>query len=235
MIIDEACQSSEPESLIPFKFNPTTVTLVGDPKQLPVLTLSSSISNINTYEWSLFERLQKLDWPTNLLREQYRMHESIAAFPSQEFYHGQLLTSFNVRSRPDPVWVNNPCFKTLALWDSNGSKLSKRGNSFTNKEEVDFIVKILLSTFAKEYVVHSDIKLTIGIISFYKDQVKMLQDRVESVPALRKNASGLQLKVATVDGFQGSECDIIVLSCVRSHAEKSKPIHTRICNSHFLH
>ena len=163
------------------------------------------------------------------------MHESIAAFPSQEFYHGQLLTSFNVRSRPVPVWVNNPCFKTLALWDSNGSKLSKRGNSFTNKEEVDFIVKILLSTFAKEYVVHSDIKLTIGIISFYKDQVKMLQDRVESVPALRKNASGLQLKVATVDGFQGSECDIIVLSCVRSHAEKCESIHTRICNSHFLH
>lgn len=88
VIIDEACQSSESESLIPFKFNPTTVTLVGDPQQLPVLTLSSSDHNI--YERSLFERLQNLNWPTILLREQYRMHESIASFPSQEFYQGQV-------------------------------------------------------------------------------------------------------------------------------------------------
>ena len=76
VIIDEACQSSEPESLIPFKFNPTAVVLVGDPKQLPVLTLSSSHNKDNIYERSLFERMQNLDWPTIFLREQYRMHES---------------------------------------------------------------------------------------------------------------------------------------------------------------
>jgi superfamily I DNA and/or RNA helicase len=215
VIIDEACQSSESESLIPFKFNPTTVTLVGDPQQLPVLTLSSSHHNI--YERSLFERLQKLNWPTILLREQYRMHESIAMFPSQEFYQGQLVTSINVKNRA-PAWQPNPCFNTLAFWDSNGSKLSKRGNGYANKEEVDFIIRVLLSTFAKEYLVRSDINLTVGIISFYKDQVKMLQDGVASVPALRNN-SRLHVKVATVDGFQGSECDIIILSCVRSHTE----------------
>lgn len=215
VIIDEACQSSEPESLIPFKFNPTTVTLVGDPKQLPVLTLSGSSSHYNIYERSLFERLQKLNWPTILLREQYRMHESIASFPSREFYQGQLLTSENVKNRPAPTWQSNPCFKTLAFWDSNGSKLSKKGNGFANKEEVDFIIRVLLSTFAKEYLVRPDTNLTVGIISFYKDQVKMLQDGVESVPALRNKS----IKVATVDGFQGSECDIIVLSCVRSHTE----------------
>ena len=53
VVIDEACQASEPESLIPFKYNPTTITLVGDPKQLPVLTLSGSSSNNK-----LFERLK---------------------------------------------------------------------------------------------------------------------------------------------------------------------------------
>lgn len=36
VIIDEACQASEPSSLIPFKFNPKAVILVGDPQQLPV-------------------------------------------------------------------------------------------------------------------------------------------------------------------------------------------------------
>lgn len=162
-----------------------------------------------------------MNWPSILLREQYRMHESIAAFPSHEFYQGKLLTSDNVKNRAPPAWVTNPCFKTLAFWDSNGSKLSKKGNGFTNKGEVDFIIRELLTRFAEEYIIGSDINITIGIISFYKDQVKMLQDGVASVPALRNN-SRLHVKVATVDGFQGSECDIIILSCVRSHSEQGK-------------
>ena len=46
-------------------------------------------------------------------------------------------------------------------------------------------------------------------------KVKLLKDLLSKVPAL--NTSMLHIKVATVDGFQGSECDIIILSCVRSH------------------
>ena len=59
VIIDEACQASEPESLIPFKYNPTTITIVGDPEQLPVLTHSDSPSSSKLFECSLFQRLVK--------------------------------------------------------------------------------------------------------------------------------------------------------------------------------
>lgn len=168
VIIDEAGMSSEPESLIPLKFNPTTVCLVGDPKQLPVLTLSKTSKQYNIYERSLFERLQELDWPTIMLREQYRMHESIAAFPSEEFYHGQLITSNNVINRQAPSWCSNPCFRTVHFWDSDRSKLTKRGTGFMNKDEANFIARSLLTTFAKEYLVRSDSSITVGVISFYK-------------------------------------------------------------------
>ena len=128
----------------------------------------------------------------------YSSHVScrIALFPSQEFYEDQLITSKNVKNRRNPAWANNPCFGSLALWDSNGSKLSKKGNGFANKEEVDFVIRVLLTTFAKEYMVRSDVNISIGIISFYKEQVKMLKEGLASVPALRNN-SRLDVKIAT--------------------------------------
>lgn len=123
VIIDEACQASEPESLIPFKYNPTTITLVGDPKQLPVLTLSGSSSNNKLFERSLFERLQSLNFPTILLRNQYRMHEDIAAFPSEQFYQGKLITSDSVKVRSKPSWSCS-CFPTICFWDTHGRNMA---------------------------------------------------------------------------------------------------------------
>jgi len=217
VIIDEACQASEPESLIPFKYNPTTITLVGDPKQLPVLTLSSSSSNST----SLFERLQSLNFPTILLRNQYRMHEDIASFPSQQFYEGKLITPDSVKIRSKPSW-SCPCFPTICFWDINGQNMAANpmGYGFTNKEEADFITHTILSTLAHTFSKQSEVDVTVGIISFYRDQVKLLKEQLSRIPAL--NNSRLKVKVATVDGFQGSECDIIILSCVRSHSRSMR-------------
>lgn len=172
IVIDEACQASEPESLIPFKYNPTTITLVGDPKQLPVLTLSGSSSNNKLFERSLFERLQSLNFPTILLRNQYRMHQSIAAFPSEEFYQGKLITPDSVKKRVAPSW-SCPCFPTICFWDTNGRNMQSgsMGHGYTNRGEADFITQTILTTFAHTFLTRSDAELTVGIISFYKDQV----------------------------------------------------------------
>ncbi len=142
----------------------------GDPKQLPVLTLSSSSSK-NLFERSLFERLQSLNFPVLLLRNQYRMHEDIAAFPSKHFYSNKLITANNVKERPTPSWAC-PAFPTLCFWDLNGRDMSAgvNGHGFTNVEEATFITRTILSTFANTFLTRSDI-VTVGIISFYKDQV----------------------------------------------------------------
>ena len=46
--------------------------------------------------------------------------------------------------------------------------------------------------------------------------MQLLTEQLAKIPEL--NNSMLNIKVATVDGFQGSECDIVILSCVRSHS-----------------
>ncbi|EED88367.1 predicted protein [Thalassiosira pseudonana CCMP1335] len=92
------------------------------------------------------------------------------------------------------------------------------GFGYSNQEEVEFITRDILSLFTYEYLRNTDVKVSIGIISFYKEQVKRLQRALASVTAL--DQSRISIKVATVDGFQGSECDIIILSCVRSHSNR---------------
>lgn len=95
LIIDEACQAQEALSLIPFKYNPNCIFLVGDPQQLPVFTLSKNAQS-SRVDRSLFERLTENGWPINLLRVQYRMNDEIAQFPIKQFYNGQLFTGMNM-------------------------------------------------------------------------------------------------------------------------------------------
>lgn len=169
VVIDECCQASEPETLIPFKFNPTTVTLVGDPEQLPVLTLSNKSSK-KVLENSMFQRLASLNFPLYLLQEQYRMHESIASFPSKHFYNSKLITSNRVRSRVSPPWYVHSNLPPLCFWDT-GSR-TMREDSFTNYYEADFITGTLLPALTSTLVQkHSKRKITVGIISFYRNQV----------------------------------------------------------------
>mmetsp|Transcript_9191 Transcript_9191/g.18473 ORF Transcript_9191/g.18473 Transcript_9191/m.18473 type:complete len:378 (-) Transcript_9191:262-1395(-) len=227
VIIDEACVASESETLIPLKFNPTTITLVGDPRQLPVLSLATNQSKKSLYERSLFERIQNLQWPTMLLRQQYRMHERIATFPSNQFYEDKLITSESVKNRLLSPWANHPLFPTICFWDTKRTGQSGGGGEdFTNSEESDFILRRIMTPFVRKYsgVSFADDPnknmISIGIISFYKDQVKSLQQQWDRSPVLK--AAKLNVKIATVDGFQGSECDIIILSCVRSRNMKGK-------------
>lgn len=66
VIIDEACQATEASCLIPLKFNPKLVVLVGDPQQLPAFVASQS-SEKGLLGRSLFERLQENGWPVDML------------------------------------------------------------------------------------------------------------------------------------------------------------------------
>ena len=150
-----------------------SIHLTGDPQQLPVLTLSGFSTDNKLYERSLFERLQSLNFPTILLRNQYRMHEDIAAFPSEQFYQGKLISPNSIKDRPPPAWATCPCFPPVCFWDTNGRNMPNSNGSrgFCNNEEVEFITRTVLSTFVHTFSERSNEVVTIGIISFYKDQV----------------------------------------------------------------
>lgn len=181
------------------------ITLVGDPRQLPVLSLATNQSKKSLYERSLFERMQNLQWPTMLLRQQYRMHERIAVFPSKQFYEGKLITSESVKNRLLSPWENDFLFPTICFWDTKRAGPSGVGvQDFTNTDESDFIFRRIMAPFIRKYsgVSFADDPnnnlISIGIISFYKDQVKSLQQQWDNTPASK--AAKLNVKIATVDG-----------------------------------
>lgn len=76
LIVDEACQATEPATLIPFALEPKRAILVGDHKQLPATTISEN-AEATRFNRSFFERLLANGFQRELLTVQYRMHPQI--------------------------------------------------------------------------------------------------------------------------------------------------------------
>ena len=104
LIVDEACQTTEPSCLIPFALEPLRVILVGDQKQLPATTISEN-SELTRFARSFFERLLDNGYERHLLTVQYRMHEQIRKFPSDQFYEGRITDDDSVKRREMPLMV----------------------------------------------------------------------------------------------------------------------------------
>ncbi len=169
VIIDEACQASEPSSLIPLKFNPNSLVLVGDPQQLPVVVVSQQSKKCG-FSRSLFQRLSENGWPVELLRVQYRMHPQIVAFPSFHFYEKKLITDSKIEAQKNALWHEHICFPPYLVWnlESRGMQRTRHGG-IMNGAEINFIMRVL-KKFRLQY---SEVKnLSIGIIAFYNEQVR---------------------------------------------------------------
>lgn len=167
---------------------------------------------------SLFERLQLNNIPVHVLKIQYRMHDEIAMFPSIAFYDNELLPSDTLKVRQAPLWYHHRCFPPYLVWNTGDNISDSMGNSgsFSNRSEIKFILD-LLKEFSKVYGHQQGI--SIGIITFYNDQVDKIKDSVLRDPSLNSWLSSrrIDLQISTVDGFQGCETDIAILSCVRAY------------------
>jgi hypothetical protein len=108
VFLDEASMSTEPASLIPLMKGAQHISLIGDHKQLPPVITSREAQSAG-FDISLFERLiREGNVPSVMLDTQYRMHPSLARFPSGEFYDcllrdGMVGVSGDVPSRLSPV------------------------------------------------------------------------------------------------------------------------------------
>lgn len=99
VIMDEATQANELSTLIPLIKGCQQLVLIGDHKQLPP-TVISTFAQSKGMTISLFERLVKQGVQPNLLDVQYRMHPSIAEFPSSQFYNRMLKNGVVSAERP---------------------------------------------------------------------------------------------------------------------------------------
>ena len=220
IFIDEATQSMEPSCLIPMVKGNKWV-LAGDHKQLPPTVISQEAKSLNH---TLFERWMEQDNPMAqaLLKIQYRMHEAIMDFPNRTFYGGQLMASPKVRHHhigqlsgfgltdripTRLISIFDPkspvCF--INLIDGEERKL-KDAFSYYNKEEAALTVDIA-HLFMQCRLFPEDL----GIISPYEQQVNNIKSQLV----------GTGIEIKTIDGFQGREKEIILISLVRSNEKNN--------------
>ncbi|KAI9004711.1 hypothetical protein BC832DRAFT_540112 [Gaertneriomyces semiglobifer] len=213
VIIDEAGQCVESSTLIPLKHKAKKCILVGDPQQLPP-TVLSKLGQEYGYEQSLFERIMT-NYPqsVHLLSIQYRMHPDISVFPSKCFYGGKLLDAPNMKQLCAAPWHESRSFPAYMLYDVyRGQEQTGRGHSLFNLEEARLCVQLVEELCSR----YSGYKFggKIGVISFYKLQIRKIKDEF-----IRRFSHEIfnYVDVNTVDGFQGQEKEIIILSCVRAN------------------
>lgn len=210
VVIDEACQSTEPGCWVPLA-RAERVVLAGDHCQLPptVISLEAAEQGLAT---SLFERLmaQSGGELARRLTVQYRMHREIMDFSSAEFYDSELVAAATVAghllSDMAHVTAAPQTLSAAEFIDTAGAgydeQLEPDGESRLNPREAEMVaeqVRGLLDTGL--------LPSEIAVIAPYAAQARLLR---ELLPV-----TGLE--VDSVDGFQGREKEAIVISLVRSN------------------
>ncbi|CAK8560421.1 unnamed protein product [Lathyrus sativus] len=213
VVIDEAAQASEVGVLPPLSLGAARCVLVGDPQQLPATVISKAAGTL-MYSRSLFERFQQAGCPTMLLSVQYRMHPQIRDFPSRYFYQGRLSDSESVIKLPDEPYYKDPLLRPYIFYDVRQGRESHRGGSASYLNTVEAQYCLRLYEHVQKAVKSLGLgKISVGIITPYKLQLKCLQREFEEV---LNSEEGKDLYINTVDAFQGQERDVIIMSCVRA-------------------
>ncbi|KAL3838758.1 hypothetical protein ACJIZ3_023349 [Penstemon smallii] len=214
VIIDEAAQLKECESSIPLQLSGIRhVVLVGDEKQLPAM-VQSKICEKSNFGRSLFERLVILGHSKHLLNVQYRMHPSISLFPNREFYEKKIKNGQNVIDRTyERRFLKGKIFGSYSFIDVNNGK-EEFDDRYSKKNMVEVSVVAAIVSKLYQESAHSKQKVRVGCISPYKAQVHAIQERLGKTYSTDINDK-FSVNVRSVDGFQGGEEDIIIISTVR--------------------
>lgn len=233
LFIDEAAQALEPACWIAIR-RASRVILAGDHQQLPP-TIKSYEAMRQGLGKTLMERIvENQPSAVTLLKVQYRMNDAIMRFSSDWFYNGQVESDDSVRHRSVLDW------DTPILW-IDGSEMQQQVNEqleqqgASEKLDIDFSEQFvgenhgrinkgeaeLVLTTLRNYIDKIgkerflEERLDVGIISPYKVQTQYLRQQIRRREEFRPFRG--VISVNTVDGFQGQERDIILISLVRSN------------------
>jgi predicted DNA helicase len=213
-VIDEACQSTEPGCWIPLQRS-ERVILAGDHCQLPPTVVSRDAER-EGFGLSMLERLIALSHADchRRLDIQYRMHEQIMRFSSDEFYDGGLTADASVQghllSMIPGVESNELTDWPLEFIDSAGAsydeELEPDGESRRNPQEAALVARQV------ERLCASGLSpADIAVITPYAAQARLLREQLSN--------AWPDLEIDTVDGFQGREKEAVVVSLVRSNSD----------------
>ena len=228
LFIDEAAQALEAACWIPMR-RVSRVVLAGDHCQLPPTVKSIAAMKAGLGK-TLMERIvENHPEAVTLLRIQYRMNDDIMRFSSNYFYGGQVESAPEVKYRSildmdvPMTWIDTNELGNLDDLE-NLEKPDFReqfvGESFgrVNKAEAEVTLLALQHYFnqiGKQRLL--DERIDVGIISPYRAQVQLLRRLLMKREFFKPFRRAISIN--TVDGFQGQERDIIVISLVRSNDE----------------
>ncbi|KAH9606725.1 hypothetical protein KSS87_003789 [Heliosperma pusillum] len=220
VVIDEAAQLKECESAIALQLpGVRNALLIGDDRQLPAMVQSKVSGKVN-FGRSLFQRLASLGKKKHLLNIQYRMHPTISSFPNRKFYENSIVDASNVKLRSyTRNFLKGNMYSSYSFINvSAGKEDFRKGPSPRNVEEAAVVNQII----GKLYSYHCNTKtaISVGVISPYKGQVGLMHEKFGKRYAGRKG-NGFTVNVRSVDGFQGGEEDIIIISTVRCNGNGS--------------
>jgi ATP-dependent RNA/DNA helicase IGHMBP2 len=211
-IMDEASQSTEAAAWSPLQIVDRLV-LAGDHFQLPPTIISVQAAS-EGFNVSLLERLieQSGQDISRLLIVQYRMHQDIMKFSSQEFYQDSLVADGAVRDhllQDLPGLAANELTETpIDFIDTAGASYDENaepeGDSLFNLSEADLVVEKVQALLDAGLSAAA-----IAVISPYSAQVRLLRERLQQP----------ELEIDSVDGFQGREKEAVLVSLVRSNRE----------------
>lgn len=219
VIFDEASQC-DIASALPLFSRAKRAVVVGDDRQLPfiaqlgiaqdrnlMLAQGLPIANMGRYAQSrrsLFDFAMRVpNVPKVMLRDQYRSSEEIVEYISTQFYSGKLRTAYNPE-RMKPVSGTKPGIS----WTHVPSSVEPNSIN-VNPAEIAAIVSHLKSLLVTERYNGS-----VGVISLFRPQANAMAEEIHArLPA--EVISRAELRVGTVDSFQGQERDVILFSpCV---------------------
>jgi superfamily I DNA and/or RNA helicase len=192
LVMDEAGQCIEPLAWCIFSLADKYV-LAGDHLQLPPTVLSNEAAR-QGFNQSILEVAVNTIPAVFLLNTQYRMHQGIAGFSSNYFYNGLLQTAVHLQQAGTPVtFIDTAGSGFNEVQGSDGTSLQNEGE-----------LKIIQQLIAAEAINTT----AAAFISPYAGQVTAAK---QLLPA--------QMRMSTIDSFQGQEKEIILLSLVRSNDE----------------
>lgn len=247
LFIDEAAQALEAACWIPMK-RASRVILAGDHCQLPPTVKSIAALRAGLGK-TLMERIaENKPEVVTLLKIQYRMNDEIIRFSSDWFYEGKVESAPQIKYRSvldydHPItWIDtsneenqitiegedapedSASASSAASAANQNSDLNFKeqfvGESFgrINKAEAELTLLTLAEYFtkiSKRRVLEE--RIDVGIISPYRAQVQYLKKLIKKYEFFKPYRR--LISVNTVDGFQGQERDVILISLVRSNDE----------------
>ena len=280
VLVDEAGQANELETLQPLQYGAKHCVLVGDPQQLPAtgesprdITLShlplplivpdktnlfgrNNLSVLSRtaeecyYGRSLLERFAKSGIQAIQLCEQFRMHPEIRLFPSKYFYNDKLVDAQTIKAYAADA-ARGTMYKSIVsahgtghldvtedkrmldhpytVFDIRGRITKSAKGSQGNKDEVRFVLEAydyLMAKIAPTDKVSSDVSHmipSVGVLTPYAYQKELLQGAfIDKYGRIGEKSRASNVRIDTVDSFQGKERDIIILSLVRSSGPDQK-------------